>query len=81
MIPTISRVSVFLLITLSFAVTGLITAIHAQGQEAESDYYYVGNEKISLSVSENYQAFALKSDIGATSRHSNNLMLLLNRAA
>jgi len=53
-------------VLLVLAVTGTIKAIEAQG--AESDYYYIDNRKISLSVSKNYKAIALKPGISPANR-------------
>lgn len=62
---TISRA--ILLGLVASAITGLNIATEAQAQEA---FYYVDNQRITLSASENYTAFALKSDISAASRRS-----------
>ena len=61
-----SHVILFMLIT--FTIIGLTKPIEVQGQGAESDYYYVDEQKISLSASEHYKAFALKPGISAANR-------------
>ena len=62
---TISRA--ILLGLVASAITGLNIATEAQAQEA---FYYVDNQRITLSASEKYTAFALKSGISAASRQS-----------
>jgi subtilisin family serine protease len=60
----ISCVTLYVLMVLT--IIGTIKVIEAQG--AESDYYYVDNRKMSLSVSENYKAIALKPGISPANR-------------
>lgn len=55
-----------LIVLMVFIIIGTIKVIEAQG--AESDYYYIDNQKVNLLASETYKAVALKPDISPAIR-------------
>ncbi|MCP5002561.1 MAG: S8 family serine peptidase, partial [Planctomycetes bacterium] len=59
--------SVLILVFITFTSGVLSYTIDVQGQTT-SDYYYVDDQKVNLSVSETYKAYALKSGLSASSR-------------